>query len=74
MFYSTEHDYKERTMAKITELTPGTWTVDQSHSAIAFSARHLMISKVRGRFESFRKLGPVSSNGWVGIAAPSIRD
>jgi polyisoprenoid-binding protein YceI len=40
-------------MAKITELTPGEWTVDQSHSAISFSARHLMISKVRGRFESF---------------------
>jgi len=40
-------------MAKITELTPGTWNVDQSHSAIGFSARHLMISKVRGRFSSF---------------------
>ena len=40
-------------MAKISELTPGTWNVDQAHSAISFSARHLMISKVRGRFESF---------------------
>jgi len=40
-------------MAKITDLTPGTWNVDQSHSAVSFSARHLMISKVRGRFESF---------------------
>ena len=40
-------------MAKITELTPGTWNVDPSHSAIGFSARHLMISKVRGHFGSF---------------------
>jgi len=40
-------------MAKFTGLTPGTWNVDQSHSAIGFSARHLMISKVRGRFTSF---------------------
>jgi polyisoprenoid-binding protein YceI len=40
-------------MAKISDLTPGTWNVDQAHSAISFSARHLMISKVRGRFESF---------------------
>lgn len=40
-------------MANITGLTPGTWNVDHSHSAISFSARHLMISKVRGRFESF---------------------
>ena len=40
-------------MAKITELTPGTWNVDPAHSAIGFSARHLMISKVRGHFASF---------------------
>jgi polyisoprenoid-binding protein YceI len=40
-------------MAKITELSPGTWNVDPSHSALSFSARHLMISKVRGHFASF---------------------
>jgi polyisoprenoid-binding protein YceI len=27
--------------------------LDKSHSAVEFSARHMMISKVRGRFESF---------------------
>jgi polyisoprenoid-binding protein YceI len=40
-------------MADITALTPGTWTVDQSHSTVGFVARHLMISKTRGRFTSF---------------------
>ena len=30
----------------------GTWTVDPSHSEIAFTARHLM-SKVRGSFQKF---------------------
>ena len=31
-------------------LTPGTWTVDSSHSEVGFVARHLMVAKVRGRF------------------------
>lgn len=30
-----------------------TWTIDQSHSLVAFSAKHMMISTVRGRFEQF---------------------
>jgi polyisoprenoid-binding protein YceI len=29
------------------------WTIDKSHSEIQLSVRHMMISKVRGRFESF---------------------
>lgn len=29
------------------------WQIDPAHSHIAFSARHMMISKVRGRFENF---------------------
>jgi polyisoprenoid-binding protein YceI len=31
----------------------GTWIVDPSHSEVSFSVRHLMISKVRGKFGSF---------------------
>ncbi|MDQ0754999.1 YceI family protein [Arthrobacter sp. B3I4] len=31
-------------------LTPGTWTLDMSHSEVGFSVRHAGISKVRGRF------------------------
>ncbi len=31
----------------------GTWTADPAHSEIAFSVRHLMISKVRGRFTGY---------------------
>lgn len=40
-------------MTDLSTLTPGAWAVDPSHSTIGFSARHLMISKVRGRFASF---------------------
>ena len=29
------------------------WQVDNAHSSIEFSVRHMMISKVRGRFEDF---------------------
>jgi polyisoprenoid-binding protein YceI len=29
---------------------PGTYAIDTSHSSVSFSARHLMVSKVRGRF------------------------
>jgi polyisoprenoid-binding protein YceI len=35
------------------QLTPGTWTVDKPHSTIGFVARHMMVSKVRGRFTDF---------------------
>jgi len=28
----------------------GTYTLDQSHSHVSYSARHLMVTKVRGRF------------------------
>ncbi len=29
---------------------PGTYALDPTHSSVSFSARHLMVSKVRGRF------------------------
>ncbi|MGI9825155.1 YceI family protein [Agromyces sp. Marseille-Q5079] len=31
----------------------GTWTIDPQHSEVAFSIRHIMISKVKGKFERF---------------------
>ncbi|GAA4352116.1 YceI family protein [Angustibacter luteus] len=34
-------------------LFPGVWTVDPVHSEVEFVARHLMVSKVRGRFSDF---------------------
>lgn len=40
-------------MSSLYDLTPGTWTVDPSHSTIGFVARHLMVSKVRGHFATF---------------------
>ncbi|GAA4266891.1 YceI family protein [Frondihabitans peucedani] len=39
--------------ATIPGYVAGTWTLDPAHSEITFSVRHLAISKVKGKFESF---------------------
>ena len=31
----------------------GSWVIDPSHSSVSFTARHLMVSKVRGNFGTF---------------------
>jgi len=31
----------------------GTWAIDPVHSEVSFTVRHMMVSKVRGRFDSF---------------------
>jgi polyisoprenoid-binding protein YceI len=31
----------------------GTWDIDASHSDVSFTIRHMMVSKVRGRFGAF---------------------
>ena len=30
----------------------GTWAIDPIHSEVGFSVRHMMVSKVRGKFET----------------------
>lgn len=40
-------------MSDLSSLTPGTWNVDPAHSALNFSVKHLMVSKVRGKFSAF---------------------
>ncbi|MEZ4860566.1 MAG: YceI family protein [Caldilineaceae bacterium] len=54
------------------------WKIDSSHSQITFSARHMMISTVRGRFNEvdgtveFDEQDPVKSSVNVKITADSI--
>jgi len=31
----------------------GTWSIDPAHSDVSFSVRHMMVSKVKGRFGTF---------------------
>ena len=42
-----------RTWEGITIPTAGTFALDPYHTTIGFTARHLMVSKVRGRFREF---------------------
>jgi len=55
----------------------GTWTIDPAHSDVSFSVRHMMVSKVRGRFGSFSgtivtAADPLASTVTAGIDATSI--
>jgi polyisoprenoid-binding protein YceI len=43
-------------------LVPGVWAVDPSHSEIGFTARHLMVSKVRGRFTDYTATITIAPN------------
>ena len=35
------------------EIKMAKWTVDQSHSTIGFAVKHMMVSKVKGQFDSY---------------------
>lgn len=54
------------------------WQVDYSHSDIQFKVRHMMISKVRGRFEDFEATidfdpeNPTNTNVEVSVDLASI--
>src|ERR1700752_5037060 len=40
-------------MSEIPGYVAGTWDIDAAHSEVAFTVRHMMVSKVRGRFDKF---------------------
>jgi polyisoprenoid-binding protein YceI len=41
------------TATSIPGYVAGTWTIDPVHSEVGFSVRHMMVSKVRGKFTTF---------------------
>lgn len=42
-----------QTATQIPGYLAGTWTIDPIHSDVSFTVRHMMVSKVRGRFATF---------------------
>ena len=55
----------------------GTWTIDPVHSEVGFSVRHMMVSKVRGKFGSFSGeivtgANPLTSSATAEIELASI--
>jgi polyisoprenoid-binding protein YceI len=76
---ATEGDAMSVTQTPIRSDLPaaGTWTIDPSHSTVQFGVRHMMVSKVRGRFGNFEgtiNIGedPLLSSVKVTIDAASI--
>jgi polyisoprenoid-binding protein YceI len=56
------------TATATTQLSAGTWAIDPVHSSINFWVRHLMVSKVRGKFDAFSGAIVVGEDG-----TPSVR-
>ncbi|MDJ0359502.1 YceI family protein [Rhodococcus sp. H29-C3] len=57
------------TAIALPELSAGTWNIDPSHSTVGFSVRHLVVSKVRGRFQAFTGTITVAADGTPSVAA-----
>jgi polyisoprenoid-binding protein YceI len=52
-----------------TALPTGTWAIDPVHSSVGFSVRHLMVSKVRGEFDTFSGAITVAEDGTPSVTA-----
>jgi len=65
-------------MTKQTVATQSTWAFDQAHSSVNFMVRHMVVSKVRGRFTKWDgtlamdETNPVGGSVEVSIEAGSI--
>ena len=57
----------------LADLTPGVWTVDPSHSTVGFTARHLMITKVRGHFTDFDGVVTIDENPLASTVVANVR-
>ena len=57
------------TATATSQLTTGTWAIDPVHSSINFSVRHLMVSKVRGKFGNFSGAIAITEDGTPSVNA-----
>lgn len=44
------------------DVESGVWTLDENHTKIGFVAKHLMVTKVRGHFESYEETVEVADD------------
>ncbi len=56
------------------QLATGTWAIDSVHSSVGFSVRHLMVSKVRGVFDTFSGAITVAEDGTPSVRAEIVVD
>jgi len=64
-------------VATVPDYLVGTWNIDPIHSEIGFSVRHMLVSKVRGKFTSFSGQiitaeDPLASSATVSVDLNSI--
>ena len=57
----------------LADLTPGVWTVDPTHSTVGFTARHLMITKVRGHFTDFDGIVTIADDPLASSVVANVR-
>jgi polyisoprenoid-binding protein YceI len=57
------------TTSVASDLSTGTWAIDPVHSSVGFSVRHLVVSKVRGTFETFSGAVVVAEDGTPSVSA-----
>ncbi|MBS1690739.1 MAG: YceI family protein [Actinobacteria bacterium] len=60
------------TTSQVTGTAPlgvGTWAIDPVHSTVGFAVRHLMVSKVRGTFDTFSGAIVVAEDGTPSVTA-----
>lgn len=60
-------------MSNLSDLKPGIWNVDASHSEVGFTARHLMVSKVRGQFKDFAAVVTVAQPFELSTVEATVR-
>ena len=64
-------------LSKIPGFVVGTWDIDSVHSEVSFVVRHMVVSKVRGRFDKFEGVivtaeDPLESSAEATISAGSV--
>ncbi|KRB45178.1 MULTISPECIES: YceI family protein [unclassified Terrabacter] len=78
LFNRTKDETVSETPSVAVENISGDYTIDPSHTRIGFSARHAMVTKVRGQFDEFEgsahvdTVTPANSSVTVTIQAASV--
>jgi polyisoprenoid-binding protein YceI len=66
---TSEKEDINMTATATSQLSTGTWAIDPVHSSINFWVRHLMVTKVRGKFEKFGGAIVVAEDGTPSVNA-----
>ena len=60
------------TTVQIPGYVVGTWAIDPVHSEVSFTVRHMMVSKVRGRFDTFEGTIVTAENPLDSVVTASV--